>query len=98
MTVIYGKIKKKELIREKSRNNFELTKSHSLTSLNPRLKMETDKKNQEALVNKKKTAPPKLRAAVLTLLSYTLEQYDLENLHNVRTPINILFGHLLSSE
>ena len=100
MTVLPGKILKKEdKSKEKQKNAPHLMKSHSLTSLNPQMRIDKEKINAAAMLTKsKKTVTPKLRATVLSLLSFTLDLYDLEQLHNVRSPINILFGHLLSSE
>ena len=80
MTVLPGKILKKEdKSKEKQKNAPNLMKSHSLTSLNPQMRIDKEKKNAAAMLTKpKKTATPKLRATLLSLLSFTLDLYDLE--------------------
>jgi hypothetical protein len=74
-------------------------RSHSLTSLtSPKVRTKIENENLPDIGHKNSTQIYKLRTAMLTLLHHLLQLYEPNELQFVRSPVNTLFGHMLSSD
>lgn len=92
--------KKEKFEKEVSKPKPSLRlRSHSLTSLtSPKARNKIENENLPDIGHKNSTQVYMLRTAMLTLLNHLLELYEPNDLQFVRSPVNILFGHILSSD